>query len=475
MKKSMIFMLASLMLGFTACNKDDVKLAPTISAPSQEDIVINETMELSFNYSAEAGFKSASATATNGTATIMTNGTSGAVSGTIVVSFKAGDSEGAGSVVLTITDNDNQMGSATTVMNVISKQTTFNVSANITANTIWETGNTYILTTRVAVESGATLTIQPGVIVKGQAGTGPNATALLIARGAKIMAEGNANQPIIFTSSADNIKPGEIVSPNLDPSLNGLWGGLIVLGSAPISADGETQQIEGIPPSDPNGIYGGTNPTDNSGVISYVSIRHGGANIGEGNEINGLTLGGVGSETTINFVEIVANQDDGIEWFGGKVNVSNAIIWNVGDDAVDTDQSWGGTLNNFVVINPYDECCELDGAEGEMEDRHTLINGTIYAMDADGLVDLDDNTIVTISNVYFTDLKLGQDFDLNPAGLIASNLQATIPDGTTLPDFFIDGSAAYVTAVNNGANTVGADLSKFEGWSWTAVAGNLSK
>jgi hypothetical protein len=96
------------------------------------------------------------------------------------------------------------------------------------------------------------------------------------------------------------------------------------VGNAPISADASAVQIEGIPPSDQNGLYGGDNPADDSGIIRYISIRHGGANIGEGNEINGLTLGGVGSGTIIEYVEVVANQDDGIEWFGGTVSVKNA-------------------------------------------------------------------------------------------------------------------------------------------------------
>ena len=111
-------------------------------------------------------------------------------------------------------------------------------------------------------------------------------------------------------------------------------------------------QIEGIPSSDANGLYGGNNDEDNSGVMTYISIRHGGANIGEGNEINGLTLGCVGSGTVISNIEVVANQDDGIEWFGGTVNVSNAVVWNAGDDAIDTDQAWAGTLDNFVVVTP---------------------------------------------------------------------------------------------------------------------------
>ena len=149
----------------------------------------------------------------------------------------------------------------------------------------------------------------------------------MIARGGKLFANGTADAPIIFTSVADEIMPGQKVSPNLDPNLDGLWGGLIILGNAPISAASDVVQIEGIPPSDANGLYGGSDATDNSGAITYISIRHGGANIGEGNEINGLTLGGVGNGTTISNVEVVGNQDDGIEFFGGTVNVSNALVW----------------------------------------------------------------------------------------------------------------------------------------------------
>lgn len=347
------------------------------------------------------------------------------------------------------------------------------VTANITANTTWTTGNVYVLGARISVQSGATLTIQPGVIVKGEAGTGTNATALLIARGGKIMAEGTESQPIIFTSVADEIEPGEIASPNLDPGMTGLWGGLIILGNAPISADAQSIQIEGIPPSDQNGLYGGTDAADNSGVIRYVSIRHGGANIGEGNEINGLTLGGVGSGTVIENVEIVSNQDDGIEFFGGTVSVKNVVVWNTDDDAIDTDQSWAGTLDNFIIINPGDECFELDGAEGTIEARHTLKNGSVYAGAAEGLADLDDNSIVTMMSVYFTGIAAGQDFDLNPTGLSASDLQTTIPDGTAVTDFFIEGTDAFVTQVTDGNNTVGADLAKFSTWSWSAVSGAL--
>ena len=350
------------------------------------------------------------------------------------------------------------------------------VTENITANTTWEDGKVYVLADRIAVTAGATLTIEPGVIVKGEAGTGANATALIIARDAKIMAQGTASKPIIFTSIADEIQPGQIASPNLPTDLDGLWGGLIVLGNATISADAAAVQIEGIPVSDANGLYGGTNDADNSGVIEYVSVRHGGANIGEGNEINGITLGGVGSGTTINHVEVIANQDDGIEWFGGTVSVTNALVWNAGDDAIDTDQSWAGTLDNFIVINPGDECFELDGPEGAYEAKHIIQKGSIKADGADGLVDLDANSWVDMMNIYFFELSSGQDFDQIPTDFTCafSSFEAVIPDGEAVTDYFMDGSDAFTTAVAAGANTVGADKTAFAGWSWADIDGALA-
>ncbi|MGE4586982.1 MAG: hypothetical protein AB7D05_06530 [Mangrovibacterium sp.] len=418
----------------------------------------------------------------NGSAQINTNGTIGSTSGTINISFTAGTTEGAATVTLTIIDTQGQQSQSTASVTVEEEETEITVSENITEDTSWESGKIYILASRVAVTSGATLIIEPGVIVKGQAGTGANATALIIARGAQIMAEGTADEPIIFTSVADEIVPGEVASPNLDPTLNGLWGGLIILGNAPISAASETASIEGIPADDQNGLYGGTNAQDNSGVLKYVSIRHGGSNIGEGNEINGLTLGGVGSATVIENVEIISNQDDGIEWFGGTVNVSNAIVWNTGDDAIDGDQGWTGTLDNFIVINPGDKCFELDGPEGTAASaNYVLRNGSIQAGDAAGLVDNDatneiKDTNADMSNIYFFDLKEGQTFDKIPLYYTCTfaNFEVTLPEGKSVTDFFLDGSDAFTTAVAAGANTVGADASKFSGWSWAAVSGALA-
>ena len=368
------------------------------------------------------------------------------------------------------------------------------VDSNITTNTTWETGKTYVLGGRISVTSGNTLTIQPGVIVKGEVGSGSNATALIIARGAKIDAQGTATSPIIFTTVADEIMPGEIASPNLEADLSGLWGGLIVLGKAKASLAGDVTetQIEGIPPSDTNGLYGGTDDADNSGVIKYISIRHGGANIGEGNEINGLTLGGVGSGTVIENVEVIANQDDGIEWFGGTVNVKNAIIWNAGDDALDTDQAWAGTLDNFIVVagSETDHCLEIDGPEGSYNAGHTLKNGSIIGNDVAELGDFRDGARGTFENIYFFnfadpattdgrgDLSLSGDKTLATfasGDLKFINLEATLADGVELATVFKNGTAASATAVAAGANTVGANKSAFAStWSWTSASGVIS-
>ncbi len=482
MKRILFALVTVMVIYFTACD-EEIFTAPTVSAPENSSVVAGETMVLEFTYAAEAGFQTASVTALNGTATITTNGTPDATSGTITVTYVAGTTAGAGSVTITVTDKQNQSDDVTSVLTVVEEEIEIAVAENISANTTWETGKVYILKSRISVVSGVTLTIEPGVVVKGQAGTGANATALIIARGAKIMAEGTATSPIIFTSIADEIMPGQVASPNLDPTLNGLWGGLIVLGNAPVSVkSGETAQIEGIPASDTNGLYGGTNASDNSGVIKYVSIRLGGANIGEGNEINGLTLGGVGSGTTIENVEIVSNQDDGIEWFGGAVSVKNALVWNTGDDAIDADQAWSGTLDNFIVINPGDKCFELDGPESAAASKnYTIKNGSVQALNAVGLVDNDSknnsaDTNVDMENIYFFDITAGQTFDELPQFYTCTfkNFQVTLPAGTAVTDFFLKGSDKFTTAVEKGKNTVGADKSKFSSWSWAAAAGALS-
>ena len=374
------------------------------------------------------------------------------------------------------------------------------ISDNITSDVTWSSDRVILLNSRIVVESGVTLTIDPGTIIKANAGAGTNAAALLIARGARIMAEGTAASPIIFTSIADQIQPGDLESPNLDPTINGLWGGVLILGNAPISADAESVQIDGIPPSDQNGLYGGTMSDDNSGVLRYVSIRHGGADIGEGNEINGLTLGGVGSGTTIDHIEVVSNVDDGIEFFGGTVNASDLIVWNQGDDAFDGDQAYSGTVDNFVnIAGPSsDHSLEFDGPEGATNGSYTFTNGTCRGYNEGGTgggeyADFRSNLMCTLSNVYFFNYSEDSDFELDNDGVAANYLNGAITTSglefnvshlsagnMTCNDIMQDNSDAGTafTQIDPGCSivtipTVGADTSEFEGWSLSSITGAL--
>lgn len=491
-------LVSSLVLGFiTSCGEDDPVSTevtpPTVTAPGSQEVILGNTATVTFNVSISGGYASGQADALNGSATITSQPSGGATSGAVEVEFTP-DNVGAASVTLTVTDSDGQTDDATAVLSVVAEQTTFVVTENISGNTTWETGNTYILGGRITVLPGATLNIEPGVVVKGEAGTGANATALLVARDATLNANGEANAPIIFTSVADEITPdqvasGDFTSPNLDPDISGLWGGVLVLGNAPISASNDggdivETQIEGIPTSDTNGLYGGNDPGDSSGSITYISIRHGGTNIGEGNEINGLTLGGVGNGTTIENIEVVANQDDGIEWFGGSVNVTNMLIWNSFDDGLDSDQAWSGTADNAVIVSPEGSAFELDGPEGSFESTgHTIQNVTVYLQGngSELMIDVDENTDVSMNNLLFFGLEDGGgissdyvDYAQNTNGYAITDIEVILPAGTAIGDFFPAELAPEVTSVADlNSATVGADVSVF-GWTWASQSGALA-
>jgi hypothetical protein len=213
-----------------------------------------------------------------------------------------------------------------------------------TGTVTWTKENEYILEGFVFVNDGQVLTIEAGTVVHFKPGQGENASALIVSRGGKIIANGTAREPIIFTAEDDNL-----ISP-VEKNETGLWGGLIILGNAPINVEGGEASIEGIPFAEPRGIYGGVDEKDNSGVLKYVSIRHGGTNIGDGNEINGLTLGGVGSDTEIDYVEVISNEDDGVEIFGGTVNLKHIVVSGCGDDAFDYDLGWSGNGQFWLAL-----------------------------------------------------------------------------------------------------------------------------
>ena len=366
---------------------------------------------------------------------------------------------------------------------------TVSVSGMISESTTWTNDNIYVLNQKVVVPSGVVLTIQAGTIIKGTEGTGSLASALIIAQGGKLNAVGTATEPIIFTSINDNIEVGQTAGTNLNETNSGLWGGLIVLGYAPSSFSGDVDvvQIEGIPADDTFGLYGGEDATDNSGVYQYISIRHGGALIGEGNEINGLTLGGVGSGTVIENIEVVANVDDGIEFFGGTVNATNLLVWAQGDDAIDIDQGYSGIIDNAIVIlgANSDHAFEIDGPEGTATGSFTLRNSTIVgnSVTENGeYADYRSKAMGRTENIYAYGFKSSSDVELDNDG-VATNYndglltfgawEIVLPTGVSeVTDIFVNkaatvdvsGFGSTATAVSAGASTVGATTSLL---SWT--------
>ena len=227
-----------------------------------------------------------------------------------------------------------------------------------TGTTIWTNDKNYLLDGFVFVNDGQILTIEEGTIICAKTGQGENASALIVSRGGKIIAQGNSVNPIIFTCEGDDLEGSVPVFAK------GLWGGLIVLGNAPLNNETNEAHIEGIPITEPRGIYGGNDDEDDSGILKYISIRHGGTNIGSGNEINGLTLGGVGSSTTIEYVEVISNYDDGIEFFGGTVNCKYIVSAFNGDDAFDYDLGYQGKGQFWLAIEDLSEGDLLIEASG---------------------------------------------------------------------------------------------------------------
>ncbi|MGB2256576.1 MAG: hypothetical protein ACPH2N_00695 [Flavobacteriaceae bacterium] len=373
---------------------------------------------------------------------------------------------------------------------------TINKSGFIETNETWNSECIYILNNKVVVPDGVTLTIEPGTIIKGSSGTGSLASALVVARGGKILANGTASQPIVMTSTADNVTVGESNGTNLDQNDRGLWGGLIVLGYAPSSFAGDVDalQIEGIPAEDTWGLYGGNDSNDNSGVYKYISIRHGGALIGEGNEINGLTLGGVGAGTEIDNIEVVGNVDDGIEFFGGTVDASNLLVWAQGDDAIDIDQAYSGTVDNVVVHlgDISDHAFEIDGPEGSMNGSFTLLNASIFGngiTENGEYADYRSNAMGSTSGVFASGFPAGKDVELDNDG-VATNynsgaltfgawdivLPAGVSDVTSVfvnkaSSVSVSGFGSTATAVSaQGSN--GADTSAFN-WTYSNAKAGL--
>ena len=218
--------------------------------------------------------------------------------------------------------------------------TVVNVTTDITTSTTWTTGKTYKLTGLIYVRNNAVLTIQPGVIVKGN--TSSTGTALIVTKGAKLNAIGTATSPIVFTS-------GKTVAQGRQ---QGDWGGIVLLGRAGLNINNGINNIEGITSNVNTEFGGGTSPidNDNSGTLKYVRIEFGGYVFSPNNEINGLTMGAVGSGTSIDYVQVSYTNDDAFEWFGGSVNCKHLVSYRNLDDDFDTDNGYKGVVQFGLIV-----------------------------------------------------------------------------------------------------------------------------
>lgn len=283
------------------------------------------------------------------------------------------------------------------------------VAGDINVATVWGPPNIYELNGEIHVLDGATLTILPGtVIASDNTVTFPGASgpaALCVDRGGMLIANGTQNLPIVFTSKSDGTTPAGGLSTNMTgahrPAATSEWGGLCILGegyvsycisgtpNTPVPSSANEAPMEGLL-RDPLRMYGGGEvPTvmpsggytsdgdgdnDDSGSLSYCSIRYNGFTTAVGIELNGLGLGGVGRDTDLHHIENINSQDDGIEIWGGATRIKHVVVWNSGDDSFDVDQGWRGKAQHGLIVQGFstgasqgsgvsDNCFEIDGAE----------------------------------------------------------------------------------------------------------------
>lgn len=415
-----------LMMGlslFTACDDDTVDpvdeefAVPEIEAVNaQVQQMAGEVADIRLNVNADAGVKSIMVAGdAEGEVEFTAGENTQIVSHKFTVPEEAADGD-TFDFTYTLTDKQEKTATATvTVTATASPSNTIEVSSSTegVGTTTWTSNNVYVLSGFVFVNEGQTLTIEEGTIIKGTSGTGAQASALIVAKGGKIMAEGTAENPIIFTALEDQIMPGETKS-TLPLTARGYWGGVILLGNAPITTATGLANIEGIPVEETRGQYGGDDEADNSGIMRYVSIRHGGTEIGEGNEINGLTMGGVGNATTIEYIEVISNKDDGFEWFGGTVNTKYLVSAYCGDEGMDYDQGWKGTNQFWFVYQDEegDKGGEHDGGSSDCEtcepySTPVIANATYRGGGANTLLVYQDNAGGTYLNSIFTNFGKG--------------------------------------------------------------------
>lgn len=240
---------------------------------------------------------------------------------------------------------------------------TLQVTQNVTGNVTWSAANEYVLNGFIYVLTNSVLTIEPGTVIRGKAGTGLDSAALFITQGAKLMANGTREMPIIFTAENDDLS-----DPHDIPLwTRNLWGGIVFFGRSALNtandaggnaANPKYDIFEGLPDTQVNGQFvnrfGGTDDNDNSGVLRYVSIRYSSTTILPNKEINALSLCGVGRGTSIDHVECFGAGDDSVEFFGGTVNTKYMVSIFSDDDNFDIDQGYRGKNQFWFAVQAPD-------------------------------------------------------------------------------------------------------------------------
>jgi hypothetical protein len=349
-------------------------------------------------------------------------------------------------------------------------------------STVLTCNNVYVLDKKIFVPSGKSITIQPGTLIKANTSATPgDATALVVSRGGKIFASGTQSCPIVFTAAADPMNGTYGVSNQ------GQWGGLVILGKAKnnlvagntLAISNGVGIIEGFATTDPRAFYGeapgSEDQNDNSGVVQYVSLRHGGATVGPNNELNGLTLGSVGKGTTLDHIEVVANSDDGIEFFGGNVDLKYGVVMFNDDDGFDWDHGWSGRGQFWFVIKASGkgdngfECDGDDNTSGAAPLSHPFVyNATCIGDATDAGIEAKELTEGEIYNSVFANYAQG----LNIYNVRTPDVYSKWNSGAFKVNnsTFVGNVQAFTlqTAGNVITPAAGADLTKF------GTDGNLS-
>ncbi|MCZ4253019.1 hypothetical protein [Pseudoalteromonas shioyasakiensis] len=360
----------------------------------------------------------------------------------------------------------------TSISPVDGSTTTCEVSGRITADLTLTTGNYYALSGAVFVgednADSATLTIEPGVTVYGRTGD----DYLVISRGSKINANGTKDEPISFTSSQD-VMGGTTAA--------GQWGGLVLLGNAPSNkcpAEGDCAlQVEGV---ESGAVFGGTDTTDNSGTLRYVRVMNGGYEIAPDNELNGITFGGVGSGTTVEYVQVHQNADDGVEFFGGNVQAKYLVLTSIQDDSIDWDNGFQGKMQHILVKQAADNSDANRGIEADNDgstpsktpkSNPTIANLTIIGNTFDGEDDSEgmyfrEGTGAQIYNAIVTGPEgMGECLEIEGAASGESETVKNAQDGTLMI------KSSVIACSENFKDPSGVDFS-VENW-WTNTLGNL--